>query len=118
MFNTPTSVDRSGSAGLSMDLGNPTHVAYTGAVVVGATAVVGSVAVTAVVAPGFVLIPAALAGGFVATGYFCGKRAAEDAEASTKRPQVSDLAYSAEYDPTNDGTGRSVLEDDLDAVAV
>ena len=106
------------SAGLSVDMTNPAHAAYAGAAVIGATAVVGSVALTTIAAPGLVLIPAAFAGGLVATGHYISNNNATDADAPAKRPQVSDLAYSAEYDPTNDGTARTVLTDDLDAVAV
>ena len=117
MFNNSvdSSIDPISSAGLSVDLTNPAHAAYAGAAVIGTTAVVGSIALTTIAAPGLVLIPAAFAGGLVATGHYISNN---DADAPAKRPQVSDLAYSAEYDPTNDGTGRSVLTDDLDAVAV
>ena len=100
MFNTPNSVDRSASAGLSVDLTNPAHAAYAGAAVIGTTAVVGSVAITTIAAPGSVLIPAAFAGGLVATGHYISKNNATDSDG----PTVSDRASTAVYDPTNDGT--------------
>ena len=52
-----------GSAGLSVDITDPVHVAYAGAAVVGATVVTGSVAVTTIAAPGLVLVPGAIAAG-------------------------------------------------------
>ena len=77
---SPSSIDQSGSAGMSVDMTDRATQLYVGAAVVGATAVVGSVAITAIAAPGLVLVPAAIAGGMVATGRFIANNDAIDAE--------------------------------------
>ena len=87
-FNNVQSIDRDGTAGLSIDVQNPAHVAYAGAAVVGGTAVVGSVVVTGMVAPGIVLVPAAVGGALCAVGHHISNRD----NASTDAPKTDTAA--------------------------
>lgn len=86
------SIIRSGAAGMSVDMGKPAHLAYSGAAVVGGAAIVGSVGVVAVAAPGMVLVPAAAAGGLVALGYHLSKDDESSDEATASKPAEAKAA--------------------------
>ena len=104
------------ASGASSTFGDTEAATLVGAAVcasaVGSAAVIG-----AMVVPAQVIGCLAIGGTLVALGEtkkstgsyipFIGK----DNEAAPKRPQVSDLASTAVYDPTNDGTGRTIFDD-------
>ena len=81
-----------GSAGLSVDITDPVHVAYAGAAVVGATVVTGSVAVTTIAAPGLVLVPGAIAAGLCAYAHIENDRRTKTDDADAKPASTTETA--------------------------
>ena len=80
-----SSIDQSGSAGMSVDITNPATACYAGAAVVGATVVVGSIGITTIAAPAVTLVPVAIAGGL----YIAGRQIANGDDASKTEPAVA-----------------------------